>query len=136
MSLLCETEFTERELNIVLDQIPMLFRNYYQTLGPERCKALSYDGTYISREYSDLQFDMSKIKNEIYNTFQEGSRYSKSEAKEILGNIYKSLGYNKTPKANDLEKYFEIKDCKVLIVETGKREHGFEIIKRKEEGII
>ena len=51
----------------------------------------------------------------------------------MLCTIYSSLGYNKTPKANDLEEYFEIKECKVLNSETNKREHGFEIIKIKEE---
>ena len=130
MSLLCETNFTEQELGIVLDQIPIEFRNYYQTLGPERCKALSYDVTYISREYSDLQFDKSKLKEEIYKTFQVNSKYSKSNIKEKLGVIYSSLGYNKTPKANDLEQYFEIKECKKLNESTGKRDMAFEIIKK------
>ena len=133
MSLLCETNFTEQELGIVLDQIPLEFRNYYQTLGPERCKALSYDVTYISREYSDLQFDKSKLQEKIYKTFQVNSKYSKSNIKETLGVIYSSLGYNKTPKANDLEEYFEIKLCKVLDRTTGKFDNGFKIIKLKEK---
>ena len=50
----------------------------------------------------------------------------------MLKNLYTSLGYNKTPKANDLDKYFEIRPCKMTNKETGKRDHGFEIIKRKE----
>ena len=133
MSLLCETNFTEQELGIVLDQIPLEFRNYYQTLGPERCRALSYDVTYISREYSDLQFDKSKLREEIYKTFTVGEKYTKSKTKETLGIIYSSLGYNKTPKANDLEEYFEIKSCLIPNKETGKRDNGFEIIKIKEE---
>ena len=49
----------------------------------------------------------------------------------MLKDLYKFLGYNKTPKANDLVKYFEIKLCKVT-VETGKQDNGFKIIKRKE----
>ena len=53
------------------------------------------------------------------------------EIKNMLKDLYKFLGYNKTPKANDLEKYFEIKLCKVT-VETGKQDNGFKIIKRKE----
>ena len=31
-----------------------------------------------------------------------------------------------------IEKYFEIRSCKIINKETGKRDHGFEIIKRKE----
>ena len=128
MSLLCETNFTDQELGIILDQIPLEFRNYYQTLGPERCKALSYDVTYISREYSDLQFDKSKLQEEIYKEFQVNSKYSKSFIKDKLCDIYKTLGYNKTPKANDLEEYFELKTCQVTNKETGKRDMAFEIL--------
>lgn len=132
MKLVCETELTEQERGIILDQIPLTYKNYYQALGPGRCKALSYDVTYIEREYSDLQFNLEDLEYEIYKYFSEGLRYSKSDAKEILGKIYKSLGYNKTPKANDLEKYFEIKECKILNSETGKRDMAFELLKKKE----
>ncbi len=134
MKMLCEVDLTEQERCIVLDQIPITFKNYYETLGPNRCKALGYNKTYISKEYSDLQFDTSKISDEIYKKFEVNSKYTKSYSKEIIGNIYTSLGYNKTPKANDLEEYFELKECKILNPENGKREHGFEIIKKKEEG--
>ena len=46
--------------------------------------------------------------------------------------IYNQIGYKKTPKANDLEEWFEIKD--ILMTENNKRIHGFEIIKKKGEG--
>ena len=36
-----------------------------------------------------------------------------------------------SPKASDLEKYFELRPCKVTNKETGKRDHGFEILRRK-----
>jgi len=132
MGLLCETNFTEQELGIVLDQIPIEFRNYYETLGPERCKALSYDVTYISREYSDLQFDKSKLEKEIYRAFLVNCKYTKSYIKETLRTIYESNGYNKTPKANDLEEYFELKSCQITNKETGKRDMAFELIKVKD----
>lgn len=117
---------------IILDQIPLYYKNYYETLGPERLKALGYDKTNIAKEYSDLQFDVSKISDEVYKTFKPGQRYPRNTIKDMLCTIYSSLGYNKTPKANDLEQYFEIKECKVLNSKTNKREHGFEIIKIKE----
>jgi len=68
---------------------------------------------------------------DIKSKFQVGNKYSKSEIKEILRTIYESNGYNKTPKANDLEEYFELKECKVLNESTSKRDAGFEIIKEK-----
>jgi hypothetical protein len=127
MKLLCEYPLTDQERGVVLDQIPLLYKNYYETLGPERCRALSYDGTYLSREYSDLQFDKNVLASEIRNTFEIGGKYTKNYIKETLKKIYKDLGYNKTPKANDLEEYFEIKLCKVTI-ETGKQDNGFKIV--------
>ena len=129
MKLLCEYSLTDQERGVALDQIPLLYKNYYETLGPDRCRALSYDGTYISREYSDLQFDKNVLASEIRNTFNPGDRYTKADIKEKLKNIYSSLGYNKTPKANDLEEYFEIRDCRITDKETGKKDHGFEILK-------
>ena len=133
MKLFCEMVVNDEARGIILDQIPLSYKNYYETLGPERLKALGYDKTNIAKEYSDLQFDVSKISDEIYKTFQIGERYSKVEIKDTLNNIYSSLGYNKTPKANDLEQYFEIKECKKLNESTGKRDMAFEIIKIKEE---
>lgn len=132
MKMLCEIDADDVEREILLDQVPLIYKNYYQTLGPERCKALSYNKTYIEREYSDLQFDISNLESEIYKEFNTNTKYTKAYIKETLAKMYTSLGYNKTPKANDLEEYFELKVCKVLNQITGKWENGFKIIKIKE----
>ena len=131
MRMLCEMEMTDIERGILLDQLPLSYKNYYETLGPERLRAHGYNKTDIEREYSDAQFNTSDLEYEIYKSFSVGNRYSRNLIKEIIGNIYKSLGYNKTPKANDLEEYFELKSCKVLDETTGKRDNGFELIKKK-----
>ena len=136
MKLLCETDLTDLERGVLLDQLPIIYKNYYETLGPDRCKALGYNKTDLEKEYSDLQFDKSKLESEIYKEFLVGFKYSKSDTIERLKLIYSSLGYNKTPKANDLEEYFELKSCQVTNKITGKRDMAFEIIKRKKEGII
>ena len=131
MKFLCKEDIDN--ISDILNQIPLVYKVYYIALGPERCKALNYEVTKISKEFSDMQFDKSQLEDEIYKTFTIGERYTKSSIKETLKNLYKSLGYNKTPKANDLDKYFELKECKVLVdKESGKRDMGFEIIKRKE----
>ena len=133
MKFLCLADLTDDERKLVLERIPHTYSNYYIALGPERCKALNYEVTKIFKEFSDMQFDKSQLEDEIYKTFTIGERYTKAGIKETLKNLYKFLGYNKTPKANDLEKYFELKECKVLVdKESGKRDMGFEIIKRKE----
>ena len=130
MKFLCKEDIDN--ISDILNQIPLVYKVYYIALGPERCKALNYEVTKISKEFSDMQFDKSQLRDEICNIFEVGKRYTNSEVKETLKNLYTSFGYNKTPKANDLEKYFEIRPCKITNKETGKRDHGFEIIKRKE----
>ena len=116
----------------ILDFIPLTYKVYYKILGPDRCYAQGYNKTYLEREYKDTLFDKSQLRDEIYNIFEVGKRYIRSEVKETLKNLYTSLGYNKIPKANDLEKYFEIRSCQITNKETGKKDHSFEIIKRKE----
>ena len=130
MKFLCKEDIDN--ISDILNQIPLVYKVYYIALGPERCKALNYEVTKISKEFSDMQFDKSQLEDEIYKTFTIGERYTKSRIKETLKNLYKFLGYNNTPKANDLEKYFEIRPCKITNKETGKRDHGFEIIKIRE----
>ena len=131
MKFLCKEDIDN--ISDILNQIPLVYKVYYIALGPDRCKALNYEVTKISKEFSDMQFDKSQLEDEIYKTFTIGERYTKAGIKDTLKNLYKFLGYNKTPKANDLEKYFELKECKVLVdKESGKRDMGFEIIKRKE----
>ena len=130
MKFLCKEDIDN--ISDILNQIPLVYKVYYIALGPERCKALNYEVTKISKEFSDMQFDKSQLRDEIYKTFTIGERYTKSRIKETLKNLYKFLGYNKTPKANDVEKYFEIRPCKITNKETGKRDHGFEIIKIRE----
>ena len=131
MKFLCKEDIDN--ISDILNQIPLVYKVYYIVLGPERCKALNYEVTKISKEFSDMQFDKSQLEDKIYKTFTIGERYTKAGIKDTLKNLYKFLGYNKTPKANDLEKYFELKECKVLVdKKSGKRDMGFEIIKRKE----
>ena len=74
----------------------------------------------------------NEIKEKILQTFLVDSRYLKSDIKETLRKIYEELGYSKTPKASDLEEYFEIKECKITN-SLGKQDHGFRIVKIKEE---
>jgi len=39
MKFLCESKFSESEVCVILDQIPLTYKKYYQTLGPDRCRA-------------------------------------------------------------------------------------------------
>ena len=73
------------------------------------------------------------VRTKILSSFLPENRYLKSDIKETLRKIYEDLGYDKTPKASDLEEYFELRSCQIKNKETGKKDHGFEILKKKEE---
>lgn len=63
--------------------------------------------------------------------FPVGLRITSGDAKDKLRDIYRKLGYKKTPKATDLEKYFELKETRVKDQMSGKFTRGYEILKMK-----
>ena len=130
MKFLCEAKLTKAEILSILDQIPLTYKDFYRTLGPDRCKANGYNKTKLKREFDNMFLvDFVKLKSEILSKFKVGERYLKSDIKEKLREIYSSISYTKTPKANDLEDYFDVKECTIL--KDGKKSAGFEIIKEK-----
>ena len=124
----------------VLDNIyDTRFAKYYWTIPANRAGTLHYRSGELEKEYQsilhpeDTSIIDGKVKDEILKTFSISERYTKSYLKSKLGEIYTSLSYNKTPKANDLGEYFELQPCQITNKETGKKDHGFKIIKIKEE---
>lgn len=99
------------------------------TVGPERIKGLGYHMTKINRAMGITIFDKSTFMNEIYNSFEIGKKYTKKYIKEELGEIYKSADFKGTPKANDLDKWFELREVRMTV--DGKKVPGFEIVKKK-----
>ena len=120
----------------VLDNIyDTRFSKYYWTIPASRAGSLNYQSGELEKEYNSLmgfKTNENEIKEKILQTFLVDSRYLKSDIKETLRKIYEELGYSKTPKASDLEEYFEIKECKITN-SLGKQDHGFRIVKIKEE---
>lgn len=108
--------------------IPRSYENYINTLGFDRMKANSFHEAEIIREIENISnLERAKETNIIESIFSIGSKYTKKEIKEVLGKLYKENNISKTPKASDLEEYFELKSVK-LKNSDGKWEHGFEII--------
>ena len=128
MKFLSESGFSEYEMSAILDQIPLTYKKYYLILGPEKCKALSYNVTLIRKEYEDAIMDKGEMKNEIHKTFELGKVYSNKEIKEWLTGIYDSYGYNKIPKANDIENYFKVVRARKTV--EGKRVEGVRILEK------
>ena len=102
------------------------FRSYYNLLGTEGCRANSFQESIIKSILMDnVNKDISSI--EIYNTFKPGTRMLKKDIKQMLGDIYNKINISMSPKAIDLEKWFEINNTKITNKE-GKRESAFEIL--------
>lgn len=129
MRFLCEGNFSESEISVILDQIPLTYKKYYLVLGPERCRANGYSVTEIKREYDNL-FKIGDVRKAIYENFNEGEVYSLKFIKDKLRELYKSLGYSKSPKATDLSEYFETKPCQTM--KKGVRDYCLKLIRRKE----
>lgn len=92
--------------------VPQEYQNYVNLLGPDRCKALGYYQASLEREYQVITSGDTR-KEVILNNFQIQQRYSLKEIKEKVREIYQNLGITKTPKASDLEEYFEVKKTKI-----------------------
>ena len=107
------------------------FSKYYWTIPAQRAKALKYQRGNLEAEYNNGS-ESPSVTDMIYDKFSIGQKYSKSDAKQILKDIYLNCSISKTAKATDLGDYFQIKDCFVQNKETGKRDRGFEIIKKKD----
>lgn len=143
MKAICESDFDENAKLAILDQVPLVYKTYYLTIGPKRCKAHGYNVTDIRREYEDVKLGIIKDKekrvekeevdkeallNHIYNTFQVGEFYFNSDIKIKLGIIYKNLKCSTNPKATDLSNYFKTKRATKVI--DGKQVEGLKILEK------
>ena len=122
----------------VLDNIyDTSYSKYYWTISSSRAGSLKYQKGNLEEEYQNIinPKDLSQIEEDvrtkIISSFLPENRYLKSDIKETLRKIYEDLGYDKTPKASDLEEYFELHPCQIKNKETGKKDNGFEILKKK-----
>lgn len=127
--------FTEEEFSSILGSIDIIFRNYFTVLGRDRIRALQFRKYALDAEYERLYGNQNKnsdLKSSIYSTFIIGNRYTKVYVKQKLGEIYNNLGIQSSPKATDIENYFEVKKVQITNKETGKKDHGYLILKIKE----
>lgn len=137
LKLLCEYGLSEDAMKIVLGQISDSdeIKSYYTALKPQRLKALGYNITKIRKELGIVVFSIDLLKESIYSDFKEGEKYTLSDLKLKLGDIYSSINYQSTPKANDIEKWFEVKDILFNKTIDGKRKRikGYELLKSKRD---
>ena len=133
--------------------LPLKIRNYLSLLGPKRIKELECRECEIIRELSGstkikekkltcstqkkpkqeelISASQLPILIECFSKqFIIGQRYSLKDIKEIISKIYIFNNITKTPKATDLENYFNIRKCTINLKD-GKRINGYEIISLK-----
>ena len=135
MKMLCDCYFECPEFfidytKILQTIIPLDYQNYINTLGFEKIKALGYREADIIKQIKTISY-----LNNISPTslFSIGSKYSTKQIKEMLRKFYEENNIIKTPKASDLEEYFNLRPCQFIDKELGKKVNGFEIISLKEE---
>lgn len=125
-------EFPEREKSIINNLVDSdKIKQQLVTLGASRIKGLSYNLTRVNKAMGITIFDKTQFIKEVDQYFIPGQRYTKKFIKEKLGELYKKMDYNGTPKASDMEKWFVIKSIQITNPTTKKRDPGFEIISKK-----
>lgn len=133
---LCEFDLSKEALEIVLCQIPDNdeVKSYYLALGPQKLRALSYDITRIRKAMGVVMFSPDLLMDSVYSDFREGEKLSLTNIKNKLSFIYSSINYNSAPKATDIERWFEVKECLVSVEVGGKkkRSRGYELLRSKE----
>lgn len=125
---------TEQQIKDFLNQLPIKYRDYYLSLGPDRIRANGYIEAKIRKEWKKLVYkEETKVCEnmilKIYSTFEIGKKYGKAKIKLMLKDIYSSYNYKKTAKASDLTDYFVLRTTSAK--EDNKWVSGFEILGKR-----
>ena len=99
-------------------------RYYYETLGADRIKALNYKEKKLLNEIHIMK-TKSDIRNVLHSIIHIGDRILTTDIQQILHDVYGKLGIDKSPKATDLNEFFEIHPVKIQTA--NGRKNGFEI---------
>lgn len=132
---LCEQKQNQLpEFDVILSNISTKrFKEYIDVLGVDVCKSVGYKIEELNKKLDIRSFNKNDIRDKVFELFEVGKSYSKSNIKEDLSVLYKEIGYKATAKASDLEEYFDVKTCLVTI--DSKRVSGFKILGRKKDTV-
>lgn len=97
----------------------------YKFMGESKIKALQYREGAVKKALNSTIASLSILPNDVYRTFQIGERYSKADIKYRMKILYDKHCIPGTPKASDLELYFNVTTCNMQ-----DRSKGFEIISK------
>ena len=134
LRLYCEFMNTHKDdaylVNSLTYWIDPKFETYYNFFGTAGCRAASFKEHILKQKINDCMKDNS-LRDVIYETFKVGEKYTRKYIKTKLKEVYDSLDIKSTPKATDLEEYFEIKVILIPSTTGGKRDRGFLILGEK-----
>lgn len=99
-------------------------RYYYEALGADRIKALNYKEKKLLNEIHIMK-TQNKIRHELHGIIHIGDRILTADIQQTLHDVYDRLGIDKSPKAADLNEFFEIHPVKIPTA--NGRKNGFEI---------
>ena len=106
------------------------YQKFYEFYGTQGCKAKLFQRGELEKGMkTTLSLEINK--EQVYNLFEIGKRYTAKDVKLILGHLYSSLGLSKNPKATDIDDYFNTENTRIPNLETGKRDKGYLIVSRK-----
>ena len=132
---LCEYGFSDQVIGVVLDQIGEHdnIKSYYISLGPQKLRACGYNRYDIEKELGVVTFSQELLESIIYSEFKVGDKITLADIKDRLGYLYSSINYDATPKAKDLENYFNVKESSARVEIDGVKKvvKIYNIISRK-----
>lgn len=130
LQFICDYYFAGNSIRNIVDLVTeKRFKEYLTILGPEKCKSAWYKTSELDKKLNIISFEDDKIFEEIDKEFNVGESYTNTYIKSKLSEIYKRIGYKASPKATDLNNYFDTKKC--LIQEGSKRVNGLKLLSKK-----
>ena len=107
--------------------IDIRYHDWYGKLGYDKLARLNFDEQKVEQEY-DYHCNHEPIIQKCREAFTVGNFYTKPEVKNILQQIYDSLGLvGKKAKAAELEGYINVQE-RMIKDSTGNRKEGYEIL--------
>ena len=123
---LIDSGFSGEILNRTLSLLDEKTRKYW-SLGIPTLKACSCRTSELNKL---LKNKTIMVSHKDFN-LEVGEKYSKAMLKQTIQGVYDSVGIKRVAKATDIENWYEIKSCKVNVIDGSgnkSREHGFEIL--------
>ena len=130
MKALCTEKISGNALPIILNQLPVRMKTFYNELGSSECEECGYRGEKMALVLENREKKII-LSEKIRERFSIGDRLSFKEIKTILREIYQNLSLKRNAKASDLPEWFCVKTIKIWSDSENKRVDGFELISLK-----